>query len=57
MHTFILKQLPLILRNVGPTNASKILVKLNSEYGKGIDDYNRFIEAHRSGDAYPSYLG
>lgn len=52
MHTFILKQLPLILRNVGPTNASKILVKLNSEYGKGIDEYNRFIDAHRSGDAY-----
>ena len=57
MHTFILKQLPLILRSVGPTNASKILVKLNSEYEKGSDEYNQFIEAHRYGDAYPSYLG
>lgn len=57
MHTFILKQFPMILRSVDPTNASKILGKLNSEYGKGIDEYNRFIDAHRSGDAYPSYLG
>jgi len=57
MHSFVLKQFPVILRNVGPTNASKMLQKLNSEYGKGIDEYNRFIDAHRSGDAYPSYLG
>lgn len=57
MHTFVLKQFPSILRSVGPTNASKMLGKLNSEYEKGVDEYNHFIEEHRSGDAYPSYLG
>ena len=57
MHTFVLKQFPSILRSVDPTNASKMLEKLNSEYEKGIDEYNRFIDTHRSGDAYPSYLG
>lgn len=58
MSSYTLHQLPMVLRYVAPNNVSKVLQVIDSEYGKGIDSYNRFLDKCRqyNNDAYPSYL-
>lgn len=58
MTSYTLHQLPMVLRYVASNNVSKVLQIIDSEYGKGIDSYNRFLDKCRqcNNDAYPSYL-
>ena len=50
--------LPVILRHVTTSDVPNVLRKIESEYGKGVDSYNQFLDKHRhaTDDAYPSYL-
>lgn len=58
MSSFILKQYPILLRNMNMGSSFKALQKLESRYEEGIDSYNQFIDECRNhtSDAYPSYL-
>ena len=58
MSSYTLHQLPMVLRYVAPNNVSKVLQVIDSEYGKGTESYNQFLDKcrHSNYDAYPSYL-
>jgi len=58
MSTYTLHQLPVILHNVELKDVSKVLRMIDSEYAKGIDSYNQFLDKcrHSNDDAYPAYL-
>lgn len=59
MNSYTLHQLPImVLRYVAPNNVPKVLQIIDSEYSKGIDSYNQFLDKCRqcNNDAYLSYL-
>ena len=58
MSSYILHQLPMVLRYVDLNNASNVLRVIDSEYAKGTESYNQFLDKcrHSNDDAYPSYL-
>lgn len=58
MSSYTLKQLPIILRNVELKDVPKVLQIIDSEYAKGAESYNQFLDKcrHINDDAYPSYL-
>lgn len=58
MSSYTLKHLPIILRNVELKDVSKVLRVIDSEYAKGTESYNQFLDKcrHSNDDAYPSYL-
>lgn len=58
MTSYTLHQLPMVLKYVDPNNVSKVLQVIDSEYAKGAESYNQFLDKCRqcNDDAYPSYL-
>lgn len=58
MTSYTLHQLPMVLKYVDPNNVSKVLQVIDSEYAKGAESYNQFLDKcrHINDDAYPSYL-
>lgn len=58
MSSYTLKQLPVILKSVELKDVSKVLRVIDSEYAKGADSYNQFLDKcrHTNDDAYPAYL-
>lgn len=58
MSSYTLKQLPVILRNFELKDVPKVLQIIDSEYAKGAESYNQFLDKcrHINDDAYPSYL-
>ena len=47
MTSYTLHQLPMVLKYVDPNNVSKVLQVIDSEYAKGAESYNQFLDKCR----------
>lgn len=57
-NAFLIKHVPMLMRNADFNSIGKILNTVGAKYEEGSDVYNQFLDECRqcNDDAYPSYL-